>query len=71
MFVMLFADWMFKGMLKECAKNLALSGKKVLIFEKTDRSIKTKRSKLVHRRNRLNPEAELLEVSPGVANNEN
>lgn len=59
MFVMLFADWMFKGMLEECAKNLALSGKKVLVFEKTDRSIETKRSKLVHRRNRINPEAGL------------
>lgn len=71
MFVMLFADCMFKGMLEECAKNLALSGKKVLVFEKTDRSTETERSKLEQRQNRLNVEAGLLEVSPGVTNNQN
>lgn len=43
--------------------------KKVLVFEKTDISIETKRSKLVHRRNRLSSEARLLKVSPGIANN--
>lgn len=53
MFALLFADWMFKGMLEECAKNLALSGKKVLVFEKTDRPLETKRSKLVSSGRRL------------------
>jgi len=48
-FALLFADWLFRGMLEECAKNLTLSGKKVLVFEKTDRSPETKRSELAHR----------------------
>lgn len=46
-----------------------LCQEKVLVFEKTDRSIETERSKLAHRQNRLNLESGLLEVSPGVANN--